>query len=107
VNSIATPAAAHPAAEPREPETKPNSPTPDRVLATVLYLRRLCTQTVLADLFGVDRSTITKAVREVLPLLHQHGHTVTPSTARFPTPADLTAFLRNNTPHPSKIKSTC
>lgn len=28
---------------------------PDRVLATVLYLRRLCTQTVLADLFGVDR----------------------------------------------------
>jgi Helix-turn-helix of DDE superfamily endonuclease len=73
----------------------------------VLYLRRLCTQTVLADLFGVDRSTITKAVREVLPFLHQHGHTVTPSTARFPTPADLTAFLRNNTPHPSKIKSTC
>ncbi len=39
---------------------------PDRVLATVLYLRRLCNQTVLADLFGVDRSTITKAVREVL-----------------------------------------
>ncbi len=80
---------------------------PDRVLATVLYLRRLCTQTVLADLFGVDRSTITKAVREVLPLLHQHGHTVTPSTARFPTPADLTAFLSNNTPHPTKIKSAC
>jgi hypothetical protein len=80
---------------------------PDRVLATVLYLRRLCTQTVLADLFGVDRSTITKAVREVLPLLHQHGHTVTPSTARFPTPADLTAFLSTNTPHPSKIKPAC
>jgi hypothetical protein len=80
---------------------------PDRVLATVLYLRRLCTQTVLADLFGVDRSTITKAVREVVPLLHQHGHTVTPSTARFPTPADLTAFLSNHTPHPSKIKPAC
>lgn len=74
----------------------------DRVLATVLYLRKLCTQTVLAELFGVDRTIITKAVRDVSPLLHQHGHTVTPSTARFPTPADLTAFLDNDAGHPFK-----
>jgi Rhodopirellula transposase DDE domain/Helix-turn-helix of DDE superfamily endonuclease len=76
----------------------------DRVLATVLYLRKLCTQTVLAELFGVDRTIITKAVRDVSPLLHQHGHAATPSTARFPTPADLTAFLDNDAGHPSKIK---
>jgi hypothetical protein len=80
----------------------------DRVLATVLYLRRLCTQTVLAELFGVDRSVITKAVRDVRPLLHQHGHTITPSTARFPAPADLLAFLADaDTEPPSKIKSAC
>jgi hypothetical protein len=76
----------------------------DRVLATVLYLRKLCTQTVLAELFGVDRTIITKAVRDVSPLLRQHGHAVTPSTARFPTPADLTTFLDNDAGHPSKIK---
>jgi hypothetical protein len=76
----------------------------DRVLATVLYQRKLCTQTVLAELFGVDRTIITKAVRDVSPLLREHGHTVTPSTARFPTPADLTAFLDNDAGHPSKIK---
>jgi hypothetical protein len=78
----------------------------DRVLATVLYLRRLCTQTVLAELFGVDRSIITKAVRDVRPLLRRHGHTVTPSTARFPTPADLTAFLADAS-HPPEIKPAC
>jgi hypothetical protein len=80
----------------------------DRVLATVLYLRRLCTQTVLAELFGVDRTIITKAVRDVRPLLHRHGHTVTPSTARFPTPADLTAFLADHAQRQSsEIKPAC
>jgi hypothetical protein len=34
----------------------------DRILATVLYLRRLCTQAVLADLFNVDRKTMGVAL---------------------------------------------
>jgi hypothetical protein len=45
-------------------------------------------------------------VRDVRPLLRQHGHTVTPSTARFPTPADLTAYLVD-AGHPPEIKSAC
>jgi hypothetical protein len=65
----------------------------DRVLATVLYLRRLCTQAVLAELFAVDRSRITEAVRETRPLIEERGHAITPSTARFPAPGDLIAFL--------------
>ena len=36
----------------------------DRILATVLYLRKLCTQTVLGELFAVDRSRVTEAIRE-------------------------------------------
>jgi hypothetical protein len=64
-----------------------------RVLATVLYLRKLCTQAVLAELFAVDRSRITEAVRETRPLIEEHGYAITPATARFPAPADLTAFL--------------
>ena len=72
----------------------------DRILATVLYQRRLCTQTVLATLFAVDRATIGRAVQQIRPLLDQHGYTITPSTARFPAPADLNAFLAedNNPP---------
>jgi transposase len=80
----------------------------DRILATVLYLRRLCTQAVLGELFNVDRKTITTAVQETRALLDQHGYTITPSTARFPTPADLIAFLADSdSAHPSKIKSAC
>ncbi len=65
----------------------------DRVLATVLYLRKLCTQAVLAELFAVDRSRITEAIRETRPLLEERGHAIAPATARFPAPADLAAFL--------------
>jgi Rhodopirellula transposase DDE domain/Helix-turn-helix of DDE superfamily endonuclease len=72
----------------------------DRILATVLYLRKLCTQAVLAELFNVDRKTITIAVQQTRPLLEQHGYAITPSTARFPAPADLLAFLTEKEPAP-------
>ncbi|GHG83674.1 ISAzo13 family transposase [Streptomyces griseocarneus] len=72
----------------------------DRVLATVPYLRKLCTQDLLAELFGMNRSTITRAIQEVRHLLDQHGRTITPSTARFRTPADLLAYLASTDPKP-------
>ncbi|MEU0155783.1 ISAzo13 family transposase, partial [Micromonospora fulviviridis] len=79
----------------------------DRVLAAVLCLRKLCTQAVLAELFNVDRKTITIAVAQTRPLLEQHGYAITPSTARFTTPADLIAFLADETPPQSEIKPAC
>jgi hypothetical protein len=80
----------------------------DRILATVLYLRRLCTQAVLGELFNVDRKTITTAVQDIRPLLEHHEYTITPSTARFPTPADLIAFLADTDAEPPhKIKKAC
>ncbi|GGU62746.1 hypothetical protein GCM10010259_61750 [Streptomyces daghestanicus] len=79
--------------------------TADRVLATVLYLRKLGTRDLLAQLFGVNGSTLTKAVRQVQPLLAEHGYTIPPSTARFRTPADVTAFLANSSP--TEIKPAC
>jgi hypothetical protein len=80
----------------------------DRVLATVLYLRKLCTQAVLGELFAVDRTTITTAVRETRQLLQQHGHAITPSTARFPTPADLVAYISDSdTDPPTETKPAC
>ena len=80
----------------------------DRILATVLYLRRLCTQAVLGELFAVDRSRITEAIRETRPLLEQHCRAITPATARFPAPADLIAFLAAENAEPAtQIKSAC
>lgn len=79
----------------------------DRILATVLYQRRLCTQAVLAALFAVDRATIGRVVQQIRPLLDQHGYTITPSTARFPAPADLIAFLGEDNNPPTKIKPAC
>ncbi len=77
-----------------------------RVLATVLYLRKLGTRDLIAQLFGVNGSTITRAVHQVQPLLADHGYTVRPSTARFRTPADVTAFFANSS-NPTEIKSAC
>ncbi|MFE6178848.1 transposase family protein [Streptomyces sp. NPDC056464] len=50
----------------------------DRLLATLVNLRHGTTHDLLACWFGVDRSTITRAIGEVRPLLAQRGCTVAP-----------------------------
>ncbi|MFJ4946653.1 transposase family protein [Streptomyces albidoflavus] len=50
----------------------------DRLLATLVHLRHATTHDVLACWFGVDRSTITRAIGEVRPLLAERGCTVAP-----------------------------
>ena len=78
----------------------------ERILVTVLYLRKLATQELLGDLFGVTAMTVSRAIREVRPLLHAHGYDITASTARFRVPADITAFLAHETIDPrDEIKS--
>src|SRR4051812_224525 len=74
----------------------------ERVLATVLYQRKLCTQDTLAELFEVSRRTIGDVVREVGPILTQDGFTPTPATARFTTASQiLTALVGDeDTPTP-------
>lgn len=81
---------------------KPKLEVADRILTTVLYLRKPCTQAVLGELFAVDKGTIGKAVQEISPLLDRHGYAITPSTARFPSPADLAAYLATG-----EIKQAC
>ncbi|MFF1278644.1 transposase family protein [Streptomyces marokkonensis] len=71
----------------------------------MLYLHKLGTRDLLAQLFGVNTSALTRAVHQVQPLLAEHGCTIQPSTVRFGTPADVTAFLANSSP--TKIKPTC
>lgn len=48
----------------------------DRLLATLVHLRHATTHHVIACWFGVDRSTITRAIAEVRPLLAERGCTI-------------------------------
>jgi hypothetical protein len=71
--------------------------TPDeRILAAVLYQRRLCSQDTLAELFDVSRRTIGNVIREVSPALTQDGYTPTPVGQRLP---DAQAVIDTATRH--------
>jgi hypothetical protein len=65
----------------------------ERILATVLYQRGVCTRRVLAELFEVSPRTIGNALLEVRPLLEQNGHVATPAKTRFSTAAALLASV--------------
>jgi transposase len=64
----------------------------ERVLLTILHLRKLCTLDVLADALGdVCRSAIGNAVRETRPLLEQDGRIPPPAAIRYRTATELLA----------------
>ncbi|MFC9246594.1 transposase family protein [Streptomyces sp. NPDC057136] len=64
----------------------------DRLLVTLVNLRHGATHDVLACWFGVDRSTITRAIGEVRPLLAERGCTAAPGL-RLRTLADVIDHL--------------
>lgn len=72
---------------------KPTLTPADQILVTILYLRKHSRQELLGRLFNTTAMTISRAVKNVRPLLEAHDLTVTASTARFRTPDDITAFL--------------
>ncbi len=70
----------------------------ERVLATVLYQRKLCTHDVLAELFQVSRRTIGDVVREVGP---SWPRTATPPSRPLPgSPAPRPYSTRSTTTKP-------
>ncbi|WP_232794905.1 transposase [Kitasatospora sp. NRRL B-11411] len=64
----------------------------DRLLAMLVHLRHGVTHDVLACWFGVDRSTVTRAVGEIRPLLAEHGCRIAPGL-RLRALADVIAHL--------------
>lgn len=64
----------------------------DQLLATLVHLRRAVTHGVLACWFGVDRSTTSRAVGEIRPLLADRGCRIAVGL-RFRTLADVVAHL--------------
>jgi hypothetical protein len=62
----------------------------ERILLTVLYLRKLCTLDVLADALGdVSRSAIGGVIRETRPLLVQDGGLPPPAPLHYRTADEL------------------
>ncbi len=70
----------------------------ERVLATVLYQRKLCNQDTLAELFEVSRRTIGDVVREVGPILDNDGYHPTPAPTRFPDAAAVLHATQSTAP---------
>ncbi|GGZ01920.1 hypothetical protein GCM10010365_21210 [Streptomyces poonensis] len=83
---------------------KPTLTPADQILVTILYLWKHALPELLGQLFNTTAMTISRAVKDVRPLLQAHGVTVPASTARFHTPDDIAAFLA---PDETKIKPAC
>jgi transposase len=66
----------------------------EQTLATVLQLRFRPPQPVLALLFGVPASTITRDQRRIWPLLVQAGYPTDPAGPRLTTLAGLTTYAQ-------------
>ncbi|MER7360901.1 transposase family protein [Nonomuraea dietziae] len=64
----------------------------DRLLATLVHLRHGVTHDVLGCWFGVDRSTITRAIGQIRPLLAQRGCRIAPGQ-RLTTLAEVIDYL--------------
>jgi len=64
----------------------------DRLLATLVQLRHGVTHDVLAARYGVDRSTVTRAIHEIRPLPAERGCAVE-GGVRLRTLADVVAYL--------------
>lgn len=63
----------------------------DRVLCTLAWLRLALPHQALALLYGVERSTVSTAVRRIRPLLAKRGF-ATPTGQRLHTLADVLAY---------------
>ncbi|MFD5752660.1 transposase family protein [Streptomyces sp. NPDC127033] len=67
----------------------------DRLLAALVHLRHGVTHDVPACWFGVDRSTITRAIGEIRPLPTQRGCIIAPGL-RLRTLAELVDHVGEN-----------
>jgi DDE superfamily endonuclease/Helix-turn-helix of DDE superfamily endonuclease len=65
----------------------------DRVLVTLVHLRHQLPHAALAELYGLERSTITRAIGEIRPLLAERGFAIPDRPGvRLRTLADVFAY---------------
>jgi hypothetical protein len=66
----------------------------DRILATILYQRRICGLDTLAELFAISRSTLWNAINDVQPILEARHIVVPQAGQRFTTTAELLSAVK-------------
>ena len=76
----------------------------EQILVTILYLRKHALQELLGQLFGTTAMTISRAVKDVRPLLTSPRCLSPRLNSPFPQPDDVARFLK---PDETKIKPTC
>ncbi|MEU1409154.1 transposase family protein, partial [Streptomyces sp. NPDC005728] len=68
----------------------------DRVLVTLVYLRTGLPHAALAELYGTARSTVSRAIREIRPLLAARGFAVSDRPGvRLRTLSDVFAYAED------------
>jgi Rhodopirellula transposase DDE domain len=68
-----------------------------RVLITVIYLRQVCSQKVLAELLGINPTSVGQAITETRKLLHEQRINLTQTTLLFRRPQQLRDWLDHRT----------
>lgn len=68
----------------------------DRVLVTVIYLRQICSQKVLAELLAINSNSISNAIADTRTLLEQRKHAIAPTKLRCNSVSQLLDFLDGN-----------
>ncbi|MET8537311.1 ISAzo13 family transposase [Streptomyces sp. NPDC005065] len=74
----------------------------DRLLITVLHLRQVCAQKVLAEIVQVTPPAIGQAIRETLPLLDEHHYAFTPTALHFTQAQEVLAFVQTGSATPPR-----
>ncbi len=64
----------------------------DRVLVTVVHLRQICSQRLLADMLEINPATIGQAVTDVRHILHEQNITIAPTTLRLTSAEQITTY---------------
>ncbi|MFB9682416.1 hypothetical protein ACFFRH_43735 [Streptosporangium vulgare] len=65
----------------------------ERILAAILYQRKVCTRQALSELFNVSPRTIGNTLIETRPLLEHDGYNPAPASIRHRTAAALLASI--------------
>ena len=69
----------------------------DRVLVTVIYLRQICSQKVLAELLAINPTSIGNAIADTRTLLEQRKRTIAPTRLRCNSMSQLSDFFDGST----------
>jgi hypothetical protein len=78
----------------------------DRVLLSVIYLRHVCSQNLLAEMLGLCQRTIGPSIKEVRRLLQEHGISIMPTTLCFSSGQEIEDFVRTGAPVTARLQLT-